>query len=207
MSSVKVNSVCNQTFSGTLGLSEGYMRYNLTIIGSDNGPLPCRHQAIIWNNAGILSIRPLGTNFSKILIHENASEDIVCEEATILSRGGGGGELTGNKHRCVGSCDMYTTVGLCYQMLIRYGDALGGIKRHYGIIIWKRPRPTGPLSVDYHRWITSKKASYAKLWFLQCLPERDVGITLQWCDVACCWVLRLDCGSTFCWEDLYSICW
>ena len=91
MSSVKVNSVCNQTFSGTLGLSEGYMRYNLTIIGSDNGSLPCRHQAIIWNNAGILSIRPLGTNFSKILIHENASEDIVCEEATILSRGGGGG--------------------------------------------------------------------------------------------------------------------
>ena len=39
-----------------------------TIIGSDNGLLPIRHQAIIWNNAGILLIRTLGTNFSEILI-------------------------------------------------------------------------------------------------------------------------------------------
>ena len=41
---------------------------NLTIIGSDNGLLPGRHQAIIWTNAGIVLIRPLGTNFSEILI-------------------------------------------------------------------------------------------------------------------------------------------
>ena len=40
----------------------------LTIIGSDNGLLPERHQAIIWTNAGILLIGPLGTNFSEILI-------------------------------------------------------------------------------------------------------------------------------------------
>ena len=40
----------------------------LTIIGSDNGLLPGRRQAIIWTNAGILLIRPLGTNFSEILI-------------------------------------------------------------------------------------------------------------------------------------------
>ena len=40
----------------------------LTIIGSDNGLLPCWHQAIIWTNAGILLIGPLGTNFSEILI-------------------------------------------------------------------------------------------------------------------------------------------
>ena len=40
----------------------------LTIIGSDNGLSPGRHQAIIWTNAAILSIRPLGTNFSEILI-------------------------------------------------------------------------------------------------------------------------------------------
>ena len=38
----------------------------LTIIGSDNGLLPDRHQAIIWINAGILLIEPLGTNFSEI---------------------------------------------------------------------------------------------------------------------------------------------
>ena len=40
---------------------------NLTIIGSDNGLSPGRHQAIIWTNAGILLIRTLGTNFSEIL--------------------------------------------------------------------------------------------------------------------------------------------
>ena len=40
----------------------------LTIIGSDNGLSPGRRQAIIWTNAGILLIRPLGTNFSEISI-------------------------------------------------------------------------------------------------------------------------------------------
>ena len=41
---------------------------NLIIIGSDNGLLPGRHQAIIWTNAGILLIEPLGTNFNEIVI-------------------------------------------------------------------------------------------------------------------------------------------
>ena len=40
----------------------------LAMIGSDNGLSPGRRQAIIWTNAGILSIGPLGTNFSEILI-------------------------------------------------------------------------------------------------------------------------------------------
>ena len=40
----------------------------LAIIGSDNGLPSGRRQAIIWTNAGILLIRPLGTNFSEILI-------------------------------------------------------------------------------------------------------------------------------------------
>ena len=39
----------------------------LTIVGSNNGLSPDRCQAIIWNNAGILLIRTLGTNFSEIL--------------------------------------------------------------------------------------------------------------------------------------------
>ena len=38
------------------------------IIGSDNGMSPGRCQAIIWSNAGIMSIGPLGTNFSEIFI-------------------------------------------------------------------------------------------------------------------------------------------
>ena len=40
----------------------------LTIITSDNGLSPGRRQAIIWNNAGLLLIEPLGTNFSEISI-------------------------------------------------------------------------------------------------------------------------------------------
>ena len=37
-------------------------------IGSDNGLLPVQHQAITSTNADLLSIGPLGTNFSEILI-------------------------------------------------------------------------------------------------------------------------------------------
>ena len=40
---------------------------NLTIIGSDNGLSPGRRQAIMWTNAVILLIGPLGTIFSDIL--------------------------------------------------------------------------------------------------------------------------------------------
>ena len=40
----------------------------LTIIGSYNGLSPGRRRAIIWNNAGILLIGRLGTNFNEILI-------------------------------------------------------------------------------------------------------------------------------------------
>ena len=40
----------------------------VTSIASDNGLSPGRRQAIIWNNAGILLIGPLGTNVSEILI-------------------------------------------------------------------------------------------------------------------------------------------
>ena len=54
-----------------------------TIIGSDNGLSPSRHQAIIWTIAGILLIGPLGTNFSEIFIEENAFENVVCEMAFI----------------------------------------------------------------------------------------------------------------------------
>ena len=40
----------------------------LTIIGSGNGLSPDRRQPIIWTNAGILLIGPLGTNFSDMSI-------------------------------------------------------------------------------------------------------------------------------------------
>ena len=41
----------------------------LAIIGPDNGLSPGRRQAIIWTNAGMLLIRPLGTNFNEIEIY------------------------------------------------------------------------------------------------------------------------------------------
>ena len=40
----------------------------LTIIGSNNGLSPSRRQAIIWTNAGILLIGPIGTSFNEIVI-------------------------------------------------------------------------------------------------------------------------------------------
>ena len=40
----------------------------LTVISSDNGLSPGRHQAIIWTNAGILLIGPLATNCNEIFI-------------------------------------------------------------------------------------------------------------------------------------------
>ena len=40
----------------------------LNTIASDNGLSPGRRHAIIWSNAEILLIGPLGTNFSEILI-------------------------------------------------------------------------------------------------------------------------------------------
>ena len=64
----------------------------IIIIGSDNGLSPGRRQAIIWTNAGILLIGPLGTNFcgTSIEIHtfslKNAPENVVWKMAAILSR-------------------------------------------------------------------------------------------------------------------------
>ena len=54
---------------------------NLAIIGSDNGLSPGRRQAIIWTNAGILSIGPLGTNFSEILIQNRMEMDLKVSSA------------------------------------------------------------------------------------------------------------------------------
>ena len=45
-----------------------YASVNWAIIGLDNGLSPIRYQAIIGTNSGLLQIKLLGTNFSKILI-------------------------------------------------------------------------------------------------------------------------------------------
>ena len=64
-----------------------YASVKHTNIGSDNGLSSGRRQAIISSNAGILLIRPFGTNFSEILIEiykfvfiqEDVYESVVWE--------------------------------------------------------------------------------------------------------------------------------
>ena len=74
---------------------------NRISIGSVNGLSPIQRQAIIWTNAGLLPIGPLGTDFSEILIkykrfiYENAFEIIFREMAAILW----GDELTADVPR------------------------------------------------------------------------------------------------------------
>ena len=65
-----IKAICNDNFLHTLthwGRVTHICVGNLTIIGSDNGLSPGRRQDIFWTNAGMLSIGPLGTNFSETL--------------------------------------------------------------------------------------------------------------------------------------------
>ena len=69
----QIPCVCYPIFCGDFVLTHwGRVTHiclsKVTIIVSDNGLSPGRRQAIIWNNAGILLIGPLGTNFIGILI-------------------------------------------------------------------------------------------------------------------------------------------
>ena len=54
-----------------------YASVNWGIIVSDNGLLPDQRQAIIWTNAVILVIRPLGTNF---IINHNQNSYIFIKK-------------------------------------------------------------------------------------------------------------------------------
>ena len=64
----------------------------LTIIGPDYGFSPCRRQAIIWTDAGILLIRILATNVSEIFSEintfsfKNTFDNVVWEMAALLTR-------------------------------------------------------------------------------------------------------------------------
>ena len=87
----------------------------LTNIGSDDGLSCDQRQAMIWTNAGILLIGPLGTNVSESLIaiytlfiQENAFEN-VWKMAAILSRPQYVKSLRpGDAYICVGKL---TTIG------------------------------------------------------------------------------------------------
>ena len=65
---------------------------NLTIIGSDNGLLPNRYQAIIWTCDGIFLIGPIGITWSSMKFYQNSCifiqeipvENLVWKMAAIL---------------------------------------------------------------------------------------------------------------------------
>ena len=68
-----------------------YTSVNSVSIDSDNDMSPIRRQAIIWTNAGLLSIGTVMNKFqwnfnqnTKLFIDENAHENIVCEMAAIV---------------------------------------------------------------------------------------------------------------------------
>ena len=74
--------------------SAAYMSVNCVSVGSGNGLSPVLLQAINWTNAGLLSIGPIGTNFSWIRIEiQNFSfrqmhlKMTSAKLAAILSRG------------------------------------------------------------------------------------------------------------------------
>ena len=76
----------------------------LTIIGSDNGLSPGRHQAIIWTNGGILLIWTVGCN--SYILQENAIEH-VWKMVAILS-GPQCVEDTHSVHLIIGNIPYYS---------------------------------------------------------------------------------------------------
>ena len=95
----------------------------LNIIGSDNGLSPDRRQAIIRNNDGILLFRPLGRNFSEILIeiYTFSLKKIYFEMSTGKCRPFclGLNVLNKTKHECYSFQVFYAP--FTYQVLSRVG--------------------------------------------------------------------------------------
>ena len=82
-------SMCAKAYSSTPG--DAHMRQKTKPVGSDNDFGPVRRQTIIWTNAGVLLIRPLGTNSSDILINlqkisfnKGGFENVISEMTAIL---------------------------------------------------------------------------------------------------------------------------
>ena len=65
---LNLNLILSATWSTFIKLRRIYVSVNLVIIGSDNGLSPFRRQPIIWTNARLLWIGPLGRNFNEISV-------------------------------------------------------------------------------------------------------------------------------------------
>ena len=69
-------------------LTHIHAHVNEATIDLDNGSAPPQHQAIIWTNTILLSVRPLGSNFRNTtdFIHLNWLENMVWNMVSILFR-------------------------------------------------------------------------------------------------------------------------
>ena len=87
---------------------------NLTTIGSDNGLSPAQRQAIIWTNAGILLIWPLGTTFSEmsIEIHTFSFQKMHLKMLAILSGSQCVNGLVSDRHQVMVCCPTTPNINL-----------------------------------------------------------------------------------------------
>ena len=109
--------------SSCKGLTHWGRVAHICIFGSDNGLSPGRGQAIIWTNAVILLIEPLGTNFSEILIKiDTFSLKKFWEMSVILSR-----------PQCVNT--IFLSVGYMAIRLDALGACSGRICRSLSLVV------------------------------------------------------------------------
>ena len=106
----------------------------LTIIGSDNGLSPGRHQATVWTNDGNLLIGTSGTNFSEILIeiHTLSCKKMhlkMSSEKWLIFCLGLNVSMTNTKGRMMPavSYHTYTRVHTCGSVVMQRAGYLSGI--------------------------------------------------------------------------------
>ena len=137
-------------------------------IGSDHGLSPDRRQAIIWINAGILWVGPLGTNFS----------DIVIEILTFSS----------TKIRLKVSPAKWRPFCLGLNVLSGYSSILGIIRFANCLApLWKISwvvlvEWTLDKKLSYHTFASENNhphtphADYSNIWWLTTLPQHSAQI-------------------------------
>ena len=124
---------------------------NQTIIGSDNGLLPGRHQALIWTNTGILLIWPLRTNFSEILIEIQMFSFRKMHLKTSSAKW----QPILSHPQCVKSCDAY--VDMCPNLWSRttFKYVLIQITKILSTLLWKLTRQS---------WTSFTHALWIMIW-------------------------------------------
>ena len=138
----------------------------LTITGSDNGLAPGRRQAIIWTNAGILLIGPLGTNLSENLI------EILTFSFTKMRL-----KVSSAKWRpfCLGFNELTDDKSTLFQVMAWYCQATS----HYLRQCWpKSMSPFGitrPQCVSYNWSASYTHWMWPATWSILCVDRVYVG--------------------------------